>query len=50
MITLRFDIILQAIAIERDDKQRVYSPSPASIRRFVKARVSWRGHGTKAVG
>jgi hypothetical protein len=35
MITIRFDSILQAIAIERGDKQRVYSPSPASIRRAL---------------
>jgi hypothetical protein len=36
MIRLTFDSILQAIAIEHDDRQHVYTPSPASIRRALR--------------
>ena len=36
MITLRFDAILQAVSIERGDKQVIYCPKPASMRRLLR--------------
>lgn len=36
MITLRFDNILKAVSIERGEKQRIYCPKPASMRRLLR--------------